>query len=137
MDLIFRAMAETDRNFVLSSWLRTYAHSGEVKHTYDERVDDYYRDYEPVVKALIARSQVICAVLPENHDVVVGWVCVEDDTLHYVLVKPRFRECGIAGQLLDGMDALPLAYTHRTGPAFRRLRFPTTWAFRPFRRYAT
>lgn len=135
IDLDFREMAETDRNFVLSSWLRTFVHAAEVRHAYGDRVDDYFRDYEPAVKAILARSKVVCACLPENADVVAGWVCVEDDTLHYVLVKPAFREAGIAGRLLDGMDALPLAYTHITGPARRRLRTPATWAYRPFRRY--
>lgn len=136
IDLHFREMAPADRNYIVHSWLQTFSHSAEARHAYDGRIYHFNVDYNRVIDGILGRSKVLVACLPENHDVVVGWVCVEADTLHYVLVKPNFRECGVAGRLLDGMDALPLAYTHKTAAAMRRLRFPTTWAYRPFRRYA-
>lgn len=119
-------------------------------HAYAGRIYHFNLDYNRVVDAIMSRSKVIVASLAENHDVIVGWMCVENlceeahiskdevhpTTLHYMLVKPKFREYGVAGRLLDGMEALPLAYTHVTGSARRRLRIPATWAYRPFRRYA-
>lgn len=150
IDIHFREMAETDRNFVVHSWLQTFSHTAEARHSYDSRIFQFNVDYNRVIDGILSRSRVVIASLAENHDVIAGWMCVENmdgdawiskdgvfpPTLHYVLVKKGFREIGVAGQLLRGLDALPLAYTHMTGPARRRLRIPETWAFRPFRRYA-
>lgn len=144
----FRLMAPTDVNLVLSTWLKSYAKSQETRHDYCDRDREtrevirdrrgqYFVDYEPVVKAILARSQVICACLPDTPDAVLGWMCIEEGTLHYVAVKSRWRGLGIAGKLLGGLEPMPLGYTHMTDHALEKLRIPDHWHFRPHRRYAS
>lgn len=130
-DLELRAMREDDRHYVLSSWLRSYAGRAREARDYAS-IDAFYADYAPVVRALLARSQVIVASLKENPDVIVGWAAVEDDALHYVLVKPRWRRLGVARWMLTDFASLPVAYTHRTNDALR-CPIPSGWVYRRFR----
>lgn len=136
LEVTFRAMRTTDEHFVLSSWLRSYADSHEARCFFQGDLRPvFFAVYEPLVKAMLARSTVTVACLPENHDVVAGWLCAENDTLHYVLAKPKFRGMAVAKRLLDGMEELPVSYSHITQPAKKRLRFPSNWRYAPEKRF--
>ena len=101
---------EQECNLVLAGWLRTYV---------AERVTHVPRDVlirmcKPVVESLVARSTVVVAADPEDHDIVYGWVAFEGDVLHYVCCKPRWQRLGIATHLLRDFLGIPVQYTHRT-----------------------
>lgn len=136
LDLNLRPMAPTDEHYVLSSWLRSYAETHEARCFFggDLRAI-FFQLYEPLVKAMLTRGTVTVACLPENEDVVLGWLCTEGETLHYVQVKPKFRGHGVAGKLLSGMEPLRIDYSHITKPAKVRLRFPTNWRYAPEKRF--
>jgi GNAT superfamily N-acetyltransferase len=129
--LDLRGMRDEDRNYVLSSWLRSYAAKGRDARDYVEHAR-FFDDYAPIVRSLLDRSQVIVASLREEPDVIVGWASVEGDALHYVLVKPRWRRLGVARWMLNDFAALPVAYTHRTSDAMR-CPIPDGWSYRRFR----
>jgi GNAT superfamily N-acetyltransferase len=122
-------MREEDRNYVLSSWLRSYAESREFRHV---PRPVYFRLYEPAVKAMLERSTVVIATMPESADVVLGWLATEGEVLHYMLVKPRWRRLGIAGHLLEGMSGLALEFTHEF-PTFMHV--PPSWRYDPAKRF--
>ncbi len=130
--LVLRAMRESDRHYVLSSWLRSYASKSLDARDYGDRRTQFYDDYGPVVRDLIARSQVIVASLMAEPDVIVGWAAIEGDALHYVLTKPRWRRLGVASWLLADFAGLPVTYTHRTSDV-NRVPVPKTWTYRRFR----
>lgn len=136
IDLVFRHMVDHDRNFVLSSWLRSFATSDEVWRLYGTRVADYFVDYHPVVVQLIARSTVLVAALEEEPDAIVGWAALEGPALHYLLVKSSFRRTRHGAALLQALPGVE-HYTHMTPMAASRLRLPEHWQYRPYRRYAT
>ena len=124
-------MQPSDRHYILSSWLRSYAAKGREWRDYGSP-GAFAADYVPVVRALLRRSQVIVASLREEPDVVVGWAAIEGDCVHYVLVKPRWRQLGVARWLLQDFAALPLAFTHRTSDAMR-CPIPETWTYKRWR----
>lgn len=124
-------MRDEDRNYVLSSWLRSYAEGPEFRGI---ARGTYFALYEPVVKDILARSVVAIATLPEQPDVVIGWMAIEDEALHYALVKPRWRKLGIARWLLADVLEIAATYTHVPSGAFARL-IPPTWTYDPMRRF--
>ncbi len=130
--LELREMRESDRHYVISSWLRSYAAKSLDARDYGDRRTQFYDDYAPVVRDLISRSQVIVAALPAEPDVIVGWAAVEGDALHYVLTKPRWRRLGVASWLLADYGGIPVAYTHRTSDV-RRCPVPQSWTYRRYR----
>lgn len=131
IELELRPMRESDRNYILSSWLRSYAGKGLDARDYAEH-SRFYLDYAPVVRALCERSQVIVACMPDASDVVIGWMAIEGDALHYVCVKPRWRRLGVARWMLQDYARSPAVFTHRTTDAMR-CRIPAAWEYRRWR----
>ncbi len=132
LGLDLRAMREADRNYILSSWIKSYASRSLDARDYGAHRREFYDDYAPVVRDLLARSQIIVACLREEPDVVVGWAAIEGDALHYVLVKPRWRRLGVARWMLTDFAALPVVVTHRTSDS-GRCPIPAAWVYRRFR----
>lgn len=132
LDITLRAMQATDLNYILSSWLRSYAESREARAQASRAA--YFEDYEPIVKKLISRSTVLVVTLTEEPDIVLAWRATMGPVLHYVLVKPRWRRMGIATSLLDDLRGQKVLYTHET-PDGMRWPVPETWQYRPMWRF--
>jgi GNAT superfamily N-acetyltransferase len=145
-----RPMREDDRNYVLSSWLNSYAEVGRRPRLVDPRTRElqdeggefrgtrrgvYFRVYQPIVEALVGRSTIVVATLPEEPDVVLGWMAVEGDCLHYLLVKPRWRRLGIARWLIEQLDGMNAVYTHAPSPTVAKGLVPSSWSFDSMRRF--
>ena len=128
-----RAMRDEDRNYVLSSWLRSYAESPEFRGV---TRSVYFALYEPLVKQMLARSTVAVATLPEEPDVVLGWMAIEDDALHYLLVKPRWRKLGIGRWLMGHVGEMGAVYTHAFPRGAGEKMVPASWVYSPMRRFA-
>lgn len=132
LGLELRPMREEDYNYVLSSWLRSYAQSPEFRST--PRCV-YFALYEPIVKDLVARSTIAVATMPEAPGVVLGWLAVEGEVLHYVLTKPRWRRLGIAEYLLADLTGLPATYTHAFPLGASQRLVPPIWTYDASRRF--
>jgi GNAT superfamily N-acetyltransferase len=153
-ELELRTMTDDDRSYVISSWLRSYAWEGRDAKAYEPRPvkglpwhppRSFFDDYSEVVLDLVKRSTVIVAGLRGIADSIVGWFALEGDTLHYLLVKPKFRRMGIARWLVGDAATQPLSYTHsvrdlesrrddKTGGTLAPLvAIPSAWTYRRFR----
>ena len=130
-ELGLRPMREADRNYVMSSWSKSYAGSSRDARDY-ATLADFYRDYTPVIRDLLDRSTVTVAALRDNDDIIVGWSAIEGDVLHYVLVKPRWRKLGVARYLLGSFTERAMVYSHQTNDSLR-CGIPYGWAYRRFR----
>jgi GNAT superfamily N-acetyltransferase len=126
-----RPMRDDDRNYILSSWLRSYSECPEFRGL---RRSVYFAIYEPMVKAMLERSTVAVATLPAAPAIVIGWLAVEDDVLHYVLAKPRWRRLGVAKWLLESMADVQVTYTHSPQPGVLA-KIPASWTYDPMRRW--
>jgi hypothetical protein len=125
-----RPMRETDRALVINSWVRSYSErSPEARDYTGAAMGLFGRDYTRVVVGLLERSRVIVASLADNPDSAIAWMCWEGETLHYVLVKRRWRKLGVARWMLADFGEMPVAYTHRTREALR-CPVPKGWAYR-------
>lgn len=132
LPLRWRPMREEDRNYILSSWLRSYAEAPEFRSI---ARGVYFALYEDVVKRLLERSTVAIAWTPELADSILGWLAVEGpDTVHYFLVKPRWRGLGIARWMTGELAELPATFTHTPTPVASRLIGPA-WKHDPMRRF--
>lgn len=151
LDLQLREMQPGDRNYILSSWLRSYAKAREFRGM---TRGSYFRMYTPHVESMLARSTVAIATLPEAPSAVLGWMAIEGDYLHYVHTKPTWRSrieldtrrqpvmvdgrakietrIGVASYLLRDLIGLPVKYTHEP-PWWASV--PPTWTYVPEARF--
>lgn len=87
-----RTTKPEDYNFILSSWLQSYAKS--LHHTPNSIVYDNHRPLietclkDPRVETLVATS--------DDSDQILGYLCHQGTRMHYIYVKHVFRRMGVA-----------------------------------------
>ena len=102
----------TARNLVFATWLKSYQTSSI--HAKGIPKDLFFAEHHRLIERIFERDPVVrLAVLPDDHDVVLGWVVGTPGIVHYVYVKPSFRRYGIARALLKPFGD-KFTYTHAT-----------------------
>lgn len=118
----FRDAIAEDSNLFLSSWLKSFRQSEFAR---DMKNPVYFSGHEKLIKKALSRSNTICAVNPEDHAHVFGWISFEQlspySILHYLYVKEKFRGFGIGRKLFGFIQRRPFIYTHQT-PQFDRFK---------------
>jgi ribosomal protein S18 acetylase RimI-like enzyme len=87
---------EQHRNFILSTWVRSY--QSTARRIMDK--DLYAKEEALVAESFWHLSKV--AVSPEDEYVIHGWVCASSDgNIYHAYVPPDFRRRGIASAILN------------------------------------
>jgi ribosomal protein S18 acetylase RimI-like enzyme len=108
-----RELQEDDWNCILKSWMRSY------RATRPNWRDYYIKKHEEIVLYRERGAVFKIACDPEDPTSIFGWSCGEPPVIHFVYVKPYYREQGIAKVLVRETlgDAKIIAYTHYTEAA--------------------
>ena len=128
---------EQEYNLVLAGWLRTYVGTKEKPSSVNLTIERsvMYRLYQPVVKEIIERSNVVVACLADARDAVLGWVAFEGLVVHYICVKPRWQRLGVATFMLcDFAELRDVMYTHKTSDG-SKLPIAKGWEYHPMGRF--
>lgn len=101
-DFALRPYTAEDEDFVVSSWIYSYARSqygvvngahipqavpGYTKRPKEEDWGAFWVEQQPIVTGLVARADVQVACDAEAPGVIWGWACTTGDVVHYVLAK--------------------------------------------------
>lgn len=117
---ICRPMAEPDRHFILSTWLKACRYSLSSKRVPN---DHYYKYQQKLIERLWARNTVKTTILAlaEDEAVILGYLCSEILTefpvIHFAYVKATFQGNGFFKLLLkDARIDLEkeIVFTHYT-----------------------
>lgn len=125
-----RDAVPADDSFILSTWLKRLYHDNDEKSYIGEmNSDDFYLNYEKVIKYILKKPAVWVriACLKDDPDVIVGYAVIEKNILHWVYTKKGWRELGIAKKLVPPYIT---HFTHLTDTA--RIIKPKEWIFNPF-----
>lgn len=87
-------------NLVLSSWKKSHASSLKLQGE-DPKVA-ISRIKHPVESA-VQNSTVLVATAPDDDDIILGWVCADDNCLHYVYTKQLYRREEVASRLIKSI----------------------------------
>lgn len=128
--ITIRPMRDTDRNFILSTWLKSHRQSEMVRHM---STDDYFKTtYNNIILKIIDASDVLIACLIDDPDVIISYLVQEDNILHYVFTKDPWRRLGIMKMLIKSSPEIKY-FTHWTEPVFSlRVKYPDL-IFNPFK----
>ena len=104
--IAIRAIRDTDLPFVLNSWVRS---SGDYPQA-SKRGWAIRMMQRPDVQVIIACDRA-------DDDIIVGWACTDKEgaKVHYVYIKQKLREKGIANLLLQGREAQKCSAKPRSG----------------------
>lgn len=125
MNVVIRQGRESDRSFLFSTWLLGLYHGNDWFKEIDKTV--YFKVYKAVVEGIIAHSRVDVACLPDDEDVVLGYVVYSGNTLHWIFVKKPWRKLGIAKKLMP-QGITTCTHLTKIGKSLR----PVNVSFNPF-----
>ena len=132
---VIRKANPSDISFIYSTWLKSYRHNSAVGKS-GIRKSVYFENYREVVDHLLQKSTVFVACLPDELDVVLGYLVFEERVIHYCFVKEAFRLLEIATDLIrfaDFPQNKETYYTHVTNNLSRVIsqKFPN-FTYNPF-----
>jgi hypothetical protein len=86
-DVIYRPALESDLNFVLSSWLKSYCRSRQPNVS----KEDYYKGHSDLLIRLLSSVDTTIACPDGNENVIIGFCAHAGQIVHYIYVKNTFR----------------------------------------------
>jgi hypothetical protein len=112
-------------SLVLDSWCKTVAAEPPwdyscTPHTPPTPPTLLIYEHDTLLKKIIPHSTITLACDPDDPDTIWGYVCFDDDLLHFIYVKSAFRGFGIGGCLLRaaGLPDSNVITSHRTKSLF-------------------
>lgn len=106
-------MKDTDKDLVYATFLQGLYYGNDCLGMMPKGT--FFEKYGKVLDQLFSRPEilVIKAVLPDDEDIIIGYAIVEgNETLHWVYVKPAWRNEGVARKMVDQIKLE--AVTHLT-----------------------
>lgn len=104
-----RKFCEADKNFILSSWMKSYRNEAAVHSVTN---DVFFYSHQVLIGEIAKTADIFLACAHDNPDEVWGWLCTQagpDGSLivHYAYTKQRFRRLGLGRQLLEAAGWVP------------------------------
>lgn len=130
---IIRQPTPDDIAFIYATWLNSYYYDSWAKSI---RKSVYYNNYKRVVDKLLNEADISIACMPENQNVIFGYMVTEPGIIHYSFVKEDFRHFGIAKALYQHSHPHPddkIEITHLTRSVHRILEKNLNFIFNPIR----
>jgi len=113
-NVILRDAADEDKNFIISSWLKTYRTEG--KFTRRIRPYVYFKEHEERIKRALWQAKARIACLEAEPEVIMGYAVwtpqAAHEVVHFVFVRPEFRNLGVARKLLSEVNLETCEFTH-------------------------
>jgi hypothetical protein len=100
-------MTKEHYSFVISNWLKQNLFNGFKPLP---ARDSYYKNHQTLIKQVLGGY---VAVNDEDDTQFIGFICGNDQVIHFVFVKEIFRKLGIAKMLYVKLGS-PKTFTHIT-----------------------
>lgn len=111
-----RPMLESDVNFVLSTWLKSYYE--EMRRNGSKGViypkdDVFFQGHQERIKDILKTAKAEICTAPDDDNQIIGWVVYDLNSIHYCYVKQVFRKMGVAKALIS-RALTARSYSHHT-----------------------
>lgn len=103
MELHFRKIETDDTSLIYSAWLKSYR---GLPYGRTMTTSIFFDGHKKVVEGILDVSEVLLAVNPEDHAEVYGFICYNNDMLHYAYTKYKYRKLGIATSLMNKVGGI-------------------------------
>lgn len=115
-----RPMRDSDLNFILSTWLKSYYDalkfysSGTIRVPFPKD-DVFFQGHQAKIKSLLlsAKTECLVSVAPDDDNQILAWIVFDPECLHYCFVKHVFRQMGIGKSLMAHVKTAT-RYSHHT-----------------------
>ena len=118
---------ETDKAFVYSTWLRGLFYANDFYNQIERSA--FFGNYPKVLDSIISKSAINIACDSEDNDVILAYVVLQNETLHYCYTKAAWRLKGLQKALLS---VNPPKYCTHITPIGNDMRLARNIVFNPF-----
>lgn len=128
INLKLRQVEAADINFIYSTMLKGLYYGSEYYANVAKAT--FFHHYGEIITALLNKSEVAVACLPDDDDIVLGYAIYEPEVcLHYVFVKEVFRKQGVATALTGKANTSSVSHITKIGNSIRKAK---DMEFNPF-----
>lgn len=111
--IAIRPARPEDIPFIYSSWLKSYKHGSNFGKS--TRSTIFFENYREIIDEILISANIVVACLPEDANVILGYLVHDGSVFHYCFIKQTFRRMGLASMLKSAVCATdPVVYTHET-----------------------
>lgn len=129
-----RQATESDRHYIINTWLRSYREHSTWKLLYYMPEKEYNIRYRRIILSILQSPNVTISILTPSDDdsLILGYAVYEPTTLHYIHIRKEFQKLGLAKLLISHLfDGRNMRYSHQTKPFQARFRVED-WSFTPW-----
>lgn len=119
--------AATDKAFIYSTMLKGLYYSNSFCNEIAK--DVFFTNYSIVLERLLTKNVTSVLCLADEPDVIIGYSIYSEQLLHYIYIKPAFRNKSLTRLLLH--DTIIISCTHLTEMVLDR-RLEYNIKFNPF-----
>ena len=108
---VLRERRESDDAMIIDSWLRSglqypifTAECGRPPIRLRPPPGLLLSQNRTFLQKILPSTSVAVLCDPEDSDHIIGWICYEEDCLHFIFVKYNFRRLGFANELMEKAD---------------------------------
>lgn len=120
-----RNAVKEDLPLIYSTWMLGLYHGCDWFNKIEKKA--FFDNYKKVVEKRVTDSDIKVAVLTEDPDVILGYVCYRGNVLDWIFVKKAWRKMGIA-KMLTPKDIKICTHLTKVGRSLK----PKDWIFNPF-----
>ena len=104
IDFDTRAIQDSDKNFIFSTWLKSHRATQDNKRMVNSV---YYTNFSEIVTNILTTCSVKVACEPGDNDHIYGYIAYryidEMPVVHFVYVKQTYRRLGIMDHLITSL----------------------------------
>ncbi len=118
--VIVRQAKPNDKDFVMDSWIRGQYHGSPYWSQMPK--DLFYKHYSKHINKILAIPQtgIYIAVLAEDPDMILGFIVMTLNTLHWAYTKNDYRGQGIQRLLTKGLPITTVSSTTLPGASITK-----------------
>lgn len=107
-----------DRNFLFTTWIKGLYHGNEYYR--DINFDIHFRNYKLIIENILQRPNINIHVLciKESPEIIIGYAVTEQDTLHWLFIKPNLRNQGLIHKLINNQSFTTCTHLTRQSKGF-------------------
>ena len=138
---IMRMRRETDDAMIIDSWLRSglqypifTSECGRPPIRLRPPHGLLLSTNRTFLQKILPSTSVAVLCDPEDSDHIIGWICYEEDCLHFIFVKFNFRRLGFGSELMKKANLPEVCQVSWRTPALNFFK-NYEWTWNPYRSY--
>lgn len=128
-----RPPKESDLSFIFATFSKSMRNESDLGRS--TRNNIFFSGFQKVIDEILNNSSLFISCSNDDEDFIAGYLIRQNDSIHYIFVRPSCRRQGIAHKLVEqafvGVDQ-PIEYSLHTSDSKRITKAHPQFIYNPF-----